>query len=803
MATDSETTIINTQSPIIDSKDQAPCVEKPVTTSDREHFMAKLDENASGPPTQIFKNSPAKDQVTPSEATSPLKTFEDSEADLRLWNSNDKLSSQPQNLFLNEPVTFRPFNHRFLIGDEIGKGGMGLVYLGWDLQLHRHVAIKIIREDHSKKKQNLLRFLREARIASQLRHPGILGIHDFDIDPTFSAYIIMDLITGKTMEQTIDEATGDEVKRASLLTMFFQICQAIAFAHAQGVVHRDLKPANVMVADYGIATVVDWGLAKVLRTNAIRSQDAHEQFFSSIAQTNIDPPCDSSYDISNTIFGTVMGTPNYLSPEQARGEFVDYRTDVFSLGGILCHLLTGSPPFTGDKIVDIYRKSAMGDVSDAFSRLDRCGAPIPIVQLAKRCLDPKVDSRPETATFLVETLKGYLESGQRRAEEELVRFFDLSLDLFCIANTQGYFWRVNDNFTRALGYTVKELTSKPFLEFVHPDDQPKTINEVLKLSRGEPTIQFINRYRHKNGSYISLEWTARSLEEEGVIYAVARDISDRIRLEKEKARIESDCFRLTEIVNSASDAIIGKDLNGVIQSWNKGAEKLFGYTPEEMIGHSITKILPPDRDSEESIILQKIQNGEGIEHFETVRIHKAGASIDISASISPIRSASGAIIGASTIARSIVKQKQLESELSESRKSLVEFAENANIPLHCVDQTGTIIWANNAELSLLGYTKHEYIGQSIAKFHANQETINDIIDQLLQGNSIYNYRAKLIAKDGSIKDVAIYSSAFRENGKLICTRCFTIAITPQHRDDGRICVKPHDISANSLEIPIQ
>lgn len=786
MATDSEKTNVNTQSPIVDSQDQAPCVDTPVTRLESEPLNSILNENVSNPPTLIFQNSTAKDHVTPLEADSPLKTFEDSKADLRLWHSNDKLFSQPQTPFLNGVTTFRPFNNRFLIGDEIGKGGMGLVYLGWDLQLQRHVAIKIIREDHRKKKQNLLRFLREARIASQLRHPSILGIHDFDIDPNGSAYIIMDLITGKTMEQAINEAIDDEAKRASMLTTFFQICQAIAFAHAQGVVHRDLKPANIMVGDYGIATVLDWGLAKVLGTNAIQSHDSHEELFSSIAQTNFDQPGDSSNDTSNTIFGTVMGTLNYLSPEQARGEYVDFRTDVFSLGGILCHLLTGSPPFTGDKIVEVYRKCVTGDLSDAFAQLDRCGAPIPIVQLAKRCLDPKVDSRPSNALYLVDTLREYLESGQRRAEEELVRFFNLSLDLFCIANTQGFFWRLNDNFTRTLGYTIKELTSKPFLEFVHPDDQLQTLNEVQKLSRGEPTIQFINRYRHKNGNYISLEWTARSLEEEGVIYAVARDISDRIRLEKEKLRIESDCFRLSEIVDSASDAIIGKDLNGVIQSWNLGAEKLFGYTHSEMLGNSINRILPPDRFSEESAILQRIRNGERIEHFETVRIHKSGEPIDISASISPIRVPSGEIIGAATIARNIVKQKQLESELSKSQKSLIEFAENANVPLHCVDETGTIIWANNAELSLLGYTKNEYIGQPIAKFHANQETINDIIGQLIQGQSLCNYRAKLIAKDGSIKDVAIYSSALQENGKLIYTRCFTIDKTAQQRDDRSV-----------------
>ena len=547
------------------------------------------------------------------------------------------------------PEGFRPFNARYWIGEEIGKGGMGLVYRGWDLQLQRHVAIKIIRQDHQSNERHLIRFLREARIASQLRHPSILGIHDFDVDPSGSAYIIMDLITGKTMEQVIAETIVEESKPHSMLTTFLQICQAMVFAHANGVVHRDLKPANIMVGDYGVATVLDWGLAKILENSVFRSDNLLDEVLNPLTQTNIVEPLAHKKPNFDTVFGTVMGTPYYLAPEQARGEVVDYRADVFSLGGILCHLLTGSPPFIGDKLFEVYQKSVCGDMSYAFEQLDRCGAPIPIVHLAKQCLDPNVASRPKDASFLVERLTEYFESGQRRAEEELVRFFDLSLDLFCIANTQGYFWRLNDNFSRTLGYTVKELTSKPFIDFVHPDDRPDTLNEIMKLSRGVPTIQFINRYRHKDGHYLSLEWSARSVEHEGVIYAVARNVSERLRLEEER-------FRLSEIVESASDAIVGRNLHGLIQSWNSGAEKLFGYTAEEMIGHPITKLCPPDRLDEETEILRILSEGGRVEHFETVRLHKSGVRIDISVCISPIRDATGKIIGASKFARKIATQ---------------------------------------------------------------------------------------------------------------------------------------------------
>lgn len=749
----------------------------------RDAFDFLLEGSQSVGSAQLSETRGAGWETPSSNAASLDRSSDEAVADGRTpHHAGDRPCRQPVSSREGQE-RFRPFNDRYRIAEEIGSGGMGSVFLGWDRQLQREVAIKVIREDLRGKKRQLHRFLREARIASQLSHPGVLGIHDFGVDPSGSAYIIMDLITGQTMEHAIEETLDLESKRESMLATFYQICQAMAFAHAKGVIHRDLKPANIMVGDYGLATVLDWGLAKVLGPAAFQADDVVDEICFPNPQPSTDAPGDASEGNFDTVFGTVMGTPYYLAPEQARGEVVDYRADVFSLGGILCHLLTGHPPFRRKKLFDVFQQSFHGDLSFAFDQLDRCGAPIVVVRLAKECLDPNAESRPANAAYLVGALKEYLESGQRRAEEELVRFFDLSLDMFCIANTQGYFWRLNDNFTRTLGYSAHELTSKPFIEFVHPDDRPDTLEEILKLSRGVPTIRFINRYRHKNGHYISLEWTARSLEAEGVIYAVARDITERIRLETDKMRIESDRLRLSEIVDSASDAIIGKKLDGVVQSWNLGAEKLFGYTAAEMIGDRIHKIIPPDHLEEEDEILERIRRGERIERFETVRMDKSGERIDILLSVSPIRDRSGTIIGASKIARSITKQRNLECELEASRKLLIDFAENANVPLHCVDRTGTILWANEAELNFLGYAREEYVGQPIAKFHANQETIEDIFCQLSAGKSLSHYRARLVAKDGSIKDVAIYSSTLRENGQMVYTRCFTVDLGISRRVD--------------------
>jgi PAS domain S-box-containing protein len=128
-------------------------------------------------------------------------------------------------------------------------------------------------------------------------------------------------------------------------------------------------------------------------------------------------------------------------------------------------------------------------------------------------------------------LNAYLESDLRQAARDLVRFFELSPDLFCIAGFDGYFRRVNGNFTRVLGYTPDELISRPLIEFVHPDDRANTKAEAEKLSRGLPVVQFRNRYRDVRGGYRWFEWEAKSIPEEGIIFAVARDITERMELE--------------------------------------------------------------------------------------------------------------------------------------------------------------------------------------------------------------------------------------------------------------------------------
>ena len=545
--------------------------------------------------------------------------------------------------------------HRYLVGREIGRGGMGIVFEGWDAQLQRSVAIKIMDRKQEGRPAGLRWFFREARLASQLQHPGIVAIHEFDLTTQGQAFIVMQLLTGHTLKHILADRQNDDADLPRLLAIFLQVCQAVAAAHGAGVIHRDLKPSNIMVGQFGVVTVMDWGVAKVLGQTDDDGNDGND------CDERLDTasPAGDETVVHLTSAGMVCGTPAYLAPEQARGEIdrVDRRSDVFGLGGILCELLTGSPPFAAADSEASWAKAVAGDVSAAFARLDASATPLPLVTLAKRCIAADASARPHGASEIVAELTSFLESGQRRAEQELVRFFDLSLDLFGIAGLNGYFRRLNENFPRLLGYSADALKSRQFMDFVHPDDREKTTAEIDRLARGEPAIQFLNRYRHADGHYVWLEWNARSVAEEAAIYAVARDVSERV---------------------AAADA-----------------------------------------------------------------------------------------------------HRQLQGSLERSRQELVDFTENANVAMHWVDADGRIVWANQAELDFLGYTRSEYIGSPVTRYHADPDAIADILARLQHGECLVGREARLVAKDGSIKQVAIHSSVYAEGDRFGHSRCFTIDISHQ------------------------
>ena len=302
---------------------------------------------------------------------------------------------------------------RFEVHGEIGRGGMGAVLRGRDPVLGRDLALKVLLHNHHGDAEVLRRFHEEARIGGQLQHPGLVPVHELGADGD-RPFFAMKLVEGRTLSALLKERAkpADELPR--FLGILEQVCQAIGYAHARGVIHRDLKPVNIMVGAFGEVQVMDWGLAKVIgRLPAMKATVDAEQ---SIRTARSDS------DGSESRAGSVMGTPAYMPPEQARGEIeqLDRRSDVFGLGAILCEILTGQPPFTGRDANEVLRRAGRGDLAEAFARLDGCGADAELVGLEKACLAAEPNDRPANGAEVAARVAAY-----RAGVEERLRRSDL------------------------------------------------------------------------------------------------------------------------------------------------------------------------------------------------------------------------------------------------------------------------------------------------------------------------------------------------------------------------------------------
>jgi WD40 repeat protein/tetratricopeptide (TPR) repeat protein len=312
-----------------------------------------------------------------------------------------------------------PGGGRYVLHEEIARGGMGVIYRATDTTLDREVAVKVLRERLDASAGAARRFVDEARIAGQLQHPGIPSVHDLGTLPDGRPFLAMKLVKGRTLAVELKERSSPADERGRFLAIFEGICQALGYAHAHNVIHRDLKPANVMVGAFGEVQIMDWGLAKVLASGG-RQTAAEETSGATEIRTSRDT------DGSETQAGSVLGTPAYMPPEQAIGAIdrIDARSDVFGLGGLLLVILTGRPPFVADSSEATRQLAARAKLEEAFAALDVCGAEPELVALCKRCLSVEQADRPADAGAVaqaVAALRAAAEERARQAELDRVR----------------------------------------------------------------------------------------------------------------------------------------------------------------------------------------------------------------------------------------------------------------------------------------------------------------------------------------------------------------------------------------------
>lgn len=274
-------------------------------------------------------------------------------------------------------------SHYRILG-KLGAGGMGVVYAAEDIKLGRRVAIKFLSSlDHHYR----ARFLREARAASSLSHPNIAAVHDYGETAEGQPYIVMELIKGETLSELLQEGTLSFGRAVEIVG---SIAEALSEAHHQGIVHRDIKPSNVIIDERGKVKVLDFGLVK------------HVKHLSEAESSAADPDAETLFS-TRTSSDVVVGTPIYLSPEQATGKPVDGRSDLFSLGALLYECLTGRSAFSGSSVLDIGAQIIHFDPPPP-SKINPA-VPAELERITMKALEKRVEARYQSADEMLRDLR--------------------------------------------------------------------------------------------------------------------------------------------------------------------------------------------------------------------------------------------------------------------------------------------------------------------------------------------------------------------------------------------------------------
>jgi formylglycine-generating enzyme required for sulfatase activity/serine/threonine protein kinase len=323
--------------------------------------------------------------------------------------------------------THAPHESRYKLEGEVARGGMGAILKVWDEDLRRHLAMKILKgtgapstagvQPPADPKQ-LARFLEEAQVTGQLDHPGIVPVHELGLDSGGRVYFTMKLVKGRDLKQIFDLvfAGNEGWNETRALGVILKVCEAMAYAHAKGVIHRDLKPANVMVGSFGEVFVMDWGLARVIGTkdtHDIRIRPEFATALSSVKSERRDEREELPDSPIVTMDGDVVGTPSYMPLEQARGDIekLSARSDVYAVGAMLYHLLSRGAPYveagtrvTSHTVLAMVLRSPPTPLSSL-----RADLPAELVAICEKAMARDASARYADTLALAEDLRAYLE----------------------------------------------------------------------------------------------------------------------------------------------------------------------------------------------------------------------------------------------------------------------------------------------------------------------------------------------------------------------------------------------------------
>jgi two-component system, cell cycle sensor histidine kinase and response regulator CckA len=362
----------------------------------------------------------------------------------------------------------------------------------------------------------------------------------------------------------------------------------------------------------------------------------------------------------------------------------------------------------------------------------------------------------------------------RESEERYRLLVEQASDGILIFDKHGNFIEANRRACEMFGCDKGDLVQRNIREFIPAEELATRPLRMEELLAGKTVLS--ERYvRRKDGTRVLIEISAKMFED-GRMQAIIRDITERRHAEEARAQ-------LATIVESTDDAIIGESLDGTITSWNKGAEIMYGYTAQEIVGRSISVLVPPDRRQEVIELLERVRNGKSIRHYETVRICKDGHPIDVSITVSPIKDDDGKVTGAAIIASDITERKYAEQALQKSEERYREIVENANDIIYTHDLAGRFLSLNKAGEQISGYSRSEILNMNIADIVSPEhiEKARRMIANKLNGNEMTAYNLEIIAKDGRKVLLEIHSRPIYENGVIACIQGIARDMTERKR----------------------
>ena len=361
------------------------------------------------------------------------------------------------------------------------------------------------------------------------------------------------------------------------------------------------------------------------------------------------------------------------------------------------------------------------------------------------------------------------------ARGRLAAIVESSDDAIVSKNTQGIVTSWNAAAERLFGYSADEMVGASILKIIPYELRSEEDMILSKVRAGQKIDHFETVRLRKDGRRVHVSITVSPVKDQAGRVIGASKIARDIGVHRELTQARS---RLAAIVESSDDAIISKDLDGVVTSWNRAAERLFGFTADEMVGQPMRRIIPPSLFHEENEILATIRDGRTIDHFETTRLHKDGRGILVSISVSPVRDEQGRIVGASNISRDIGRQR----EANQARAMLAAIVESSDDAIISKDLNGIVTSWNRAAERLYGYDAGEMVGQPIRRIiPAELQTEEDgILAKIRAGERIDHFETQRLRKDGTRFEVSItVSPIMDEHGRIVGASKIARDITPQ------------------------